>query len=108
MSFLYNIVQNTVDVGIEGFGGWDHCTFVGNYFTNMPWAMGGVYDRFHTNSQFTCTNSTFQNNIAHASVSYLFLFNYAVANDDATANSLWSGSGTNLVNNNTFSGNVRQ
>jgi hypothetical protein len=109
LNFLNNIVQNTFDVGLEGFGGWDHCTFSGNYFANMSWAMGGVYDRLHNNG-FT-TYCTFQNNTVQSSGAYanhLFIFNYVVADDDATANSLWGGSGTSLVNNNTFSGNVRQ
>lgn len=110
LNFLYNIIQGTFDVGIEGVGGWDHCTFIGNYFSDVNWAMGGVYDATHNNG-FVTTYCTFQNNIVHPSGAYsniVFIFNYATANDDATANSLWGGSGTSLVNNNTFSGNIRQ
>ena len=110
IKFLNNIVQHTFDVGFEGAGGWDQCTLSGNYFTDVQWAMGGVYDSSHNNG-FTTTNCTFQNNTVHPSGSYsntIFIFNYVVANDDGTANSLWGGSGTSLVNNNTFSGNIRQ
>jgi len=115
LHFLYNIIQGTYDVGIEGDGGWTQCSFVGNYFIDVRAAIGGFWDSNHALNNFTMMYCTFQNNtVSTATGSYgnhLFVINgggYGYADDDATANSLWGGSGTGLANNNTFSGNIQQ
>ena len=114
IKFVNNIFQNDSDTGVEGFGGITQCIFQNNRFNRLGHAaIGGWYGNTG-GSSFVMTYCTFQGNIADAAtMPYLFAFNgggNTTANDDATATALWGGNGSdgNIVNNNTFSGNLLQ
>jgi len=116
IGFFNNIFQNAWDCGVEGIGGMTQCTFQNNHFNHLGnGAMGGWWDRTLSKpAGFVMTYCSFRGNIADAAtVNSLFDFEaggHGYANDDATAAALWGGDGSdgNIVNNNTFSGNLRQ
>jgi hypothetical protein len=115
IGFLNNIFQNAWDCGVEGIIGITQCTFQNNQFNHLGnAAIGGWWDSTHSNpSGFAMTHCSFRGNIAEAATVYtLFDFNggsHGNANDDTTATALWGGDGSdgNIVNNNTFSGDLR-